>query len=74
MEMGIASYLNTHSQLSLVMSNFIAGHHGHSGVHVMDHRANTDVCALSWRWCESFSDKKMCFLASQKTPYCPHDA
>ena len=28
---------------SYKMSNFTAGHHGHSGVHVMHHSANTDV-------------------------------
>ena len=26
------------------MTHFIADHHGHSDVHVMDHRANFDAC------------------------------
>ena len=30
------------------MSNFIAGHHGYSGVHVMGNRTHTDACTLSW--------------------------
>ena len=34
----------------LKMSNFIDGHHGHSGVHVIDHRANTDVRTPYWKW------------------------
>ena len=33
--------------------HFIAGHHGLPGVHVMHHRANTDVCTLSLRWCRT---------------------
>ena len=50
------------------MSNFIAGHHSHSGIHVMDHRANTDACTPFLRWYRPVGDKKVCFPASQKHP------
>ena len=38
-----------HGDGLILMSNFIADHHSHSGVHVMHHRTNNDACTLFWR-------------------------